>query len=230
MGRADGCAPHLNRGTTGPRHTRHHGGGARGRRGRRDLCELRHRHATEPGARDGHTRGRRLHHHQAQQMIRSLRGVNMIGADLVEVTPPFDPSGLTAYAGANLMFEILCNWRRTWRSGEADGGQCRGRAELSTGEALVGLLEAYGVSRRCSASRASITSRCTARCRAPTSPMCCRATSRGPASWPTAMRVQQANRGCASPSPGPVSPTSSPHGAGVFQLRADACALLGARH
>ncbi len=45
---------------------------------------------------------------QAQQMLRLLHGVNVVGADVVEVSPPFDPSGLTAYAGAVMMFEILC--------------------------------------------------------------------------------------------------------------------------
>ena len=46
---------------------------------------------------------------QAQQMLRGLSGVNIVGADVVEVSPPFDPSGLTAYAGVVMMFEILCN-------------------------------------------------------------------------------------------------------------------------
>lgn len=45
---------------------------------------------------------------QAQQMLRELRGLHIVGADMVEVSPPFDPSGLTAYAGAVMMFEILC--------------------------------------------------------------------------------------------------------------------------
>ena len=45
---------------------------------------------------------------QAQQMLRALRGLHIVGADVVEVSPPFDPSGLTAYAGAVMMFEILC--------------------------------------------------------------------------------------------------------------------------
>ena len=35
-------------------------------------------------------------------------GIDAVGADMVEVSPPFDPSGLTAYAGAVMMFEILC--------------------------------------------------------------------------------------------------------------------------
>jgi guanidinopropionase len=46
---------------------------------------------------------------QAQQMLRELRGLNIIGADVVEVSPPFDASGMTAYAGAVMMFEILCS-------------------------------------------------------------------------------------------------------------------------
>ncbi len=45
---------------------------------------------------------------QAQQAIRGLRGLNLVGADLVEVSPPFDPSGGTAWLGASLMFELLC--------------------------------------------------------------------------------------------------------------------------
>jgi len=45
---------------------------------------------------------------EAQLLIRSLLGLNLVGADMVEVSPPFDPSGLTALAGANILFEILC--------------------------------------------------------------------------------------------------------------------------
>ncbi|HEU0221179.1 MAG TPA: agmatinase [Paracoccaceae bacterium] len=45
---------------------------------------------------------------QAQQCIRGLGGLNLVGADLVEVSPPFDPAGGTALLGASLMFELLC--------------------------------------------------------------------------------------------------------------------------
>ena len=45
---------------------------------------------------------------QALQAVRALAGVNIIGADLVEVSPPFDLSGATAWLGASLMFELLC--------------------------------------------------------------------------------------------------------------------------
>jgi guanidinopropionase len=46
---------------------------------------------------------------QALQVARMLDGVNIIGADLVEVSPPFDASGGTAYLGASILFEMLCN-------------------------------------------------------------------------------------------------------------------------
>jgi guanidinopropionase len=46
--------------------------------------------------------------YQALQVVRMLRGVNIAGADLVEVSPPFDPSGGTAFLGVSIMFELLC--------------------------------------------------------------------------------------------------------------------------
>ncbi|MFZ2099886.1 MAG: arginase family protein, partial [Oricola sp.] len=46
--------------------------------------------------------------YQALQVVRELEGVNIIGADLVEVSPPFDNAGGTAWLGASLMFEMLC--------------------------------------------------------------------------------------------------------------------------
>lgn len=45
---------------------------------------------------------------EAQHMIRKLQGLNLVGGDVVEVSPPFDPSGSTALVAATLMFEILC--------------------------------------------------------------------------------------------------------------------------
>jgi len=46
---------------------------------------------------------------QALQVARLLDGVNIVGADLVEVSPPFDASGATAFLGVSIMFEMLCN-------------------------------------------------------------------------------------------------------------------------
>ncbi|MBM09125.1 MAG: agmatinase [Magnetovibrio sp.] len=45
---------------------------------------------------------------EAQKLLRGLRGLNLIGGDVVEVAPPFDPSGNTAMVGATMMYEILC--------------------------------------------------------------------------------------------------------------------------
>ncbi|HIN90637.1 MAG TPA: agmatinase, partial [Porticoccaceae bacterium] len=36
------------------------------------------------------------------------QGLDIIGADLVEVSPPYDLSGNTSLLGANLLFEMLC--------------------------------------------------------------------------------------------------------------------------
>jgi guanidinopropionase len=45
---------------------------------------------------------------EAQALLRGLRGLNLAGGDVVEVAPPFDPSGNTALVGATMMYEILC--------------------------------------------------------------------------------------------------------------------------
>jgi guanidinopropionase len=44
----------------------------------------------------------------AIRVVRECTGLDIIGADLVEVSPPVDPTGGTAWLGATLMFEILC--------------------------------------------------------------------------------------------------------------------------
>ena len=45
---------------------------------------------------------------QAIEIIRGCRGLNIVGADLVEVSPPYDPQGNTALLAANLIYEMLC--------------------------------------------------------------------------------------------------------------------------
>jgi guanidinobutyrase len=45
---------------------------------------------------------------QALEVIRGCRGLDVVGGDLVEVAPPYDPSGNTALLGANLLYEMLC--------------------------------------------------------------------------------------------------------------------------
>jgi guanidinopropionase len=46
--------------------------------------------------------------YQAQGCVRGLAGIDVVGADLVEVSPPFDASGNTAFVGASILFELLC--------------------------------------------------------------------------------------------------------------------------
>ncbi|MBL4802007.1 MAG: agmatinase [Emcibacter sp.] len=46
---------------------------------------------------------------QGLEIIRGAYGLNIVGADLVEVSPPYDQSGNTALLAANLIFEILCS-------------------------------------------------------------------------------------------------------------------------
>ena len=46
--------------------------------------------------------------YQSQKAVRGLSGVNLVGADLVEVSPPFDPTGGTAWVGISIMFELIC--------------------------------------------------------------------------------------------------------------------------
>jgi len=41
------------------------------------------------------------------QLVRGLKGLDLVGFDLVEVSPPFDPAGITAILAANLVFEFL---------------------------------------------------------------------------------------------------------------------------
>ncbi|XP_060573590.1 guanidinobutyrase-like [Ruditapes philippinarum] len=45
---------------------------------------------------------------QGLEIIRGCKGLNIIGGDLVEVSPPYDFQGTTALTGANLLFEMLC--------------------------------------------------------------------------------------------------------------------------
>ena len=47
--------------------------------------------------------------YEAQELVRGLAGVNLVGCDVVEVAPVFDgPGQITALLAANLMFELLC--------------------------------------------------------------------------------------------------------------------------
>ncbi|MCL4119014.1 UNVERIFIED_CONTAM: hypothetical protein GTU68_015097, partial [Idotea baltica] len=45
---------------------------------------------------------------QAAAMLRDLAGINMVGGDIVEVSPAYDSGGITAVAGAHVAFELCC--------------------------------------------------------------------------------------------------------------------------
>ena len=45
---------------------------------------------------------------QALEIVRGCAGLDLVGGDLVEVSPPYDPLGATALIGANILYEMLC--------------------------------------------------------------------------------------------------------------------------
>ncbi len=52
---------------------------------------------------------------QAAAILRGLAGINMMGGDIVEVSPPFDATGATAIAGAHVATELMCLWASSRR-------------------------------------------------------------------------------------------------------------------
>lgn len=54
---------------------------------------------------------------QAAIILRDIAGINMVGGDMVEVSPPFDAGNATAVAGAHVAMELLCLWGWTRRKG-----------------------------------------------------------------------------------------------------------------
>jgi hypothetical protein len=71
-------------------------------------------------------------------MLRDLAGINMVGGDIVEVSPPYDTTGATAIAGAHVAYELIClyHWART-QDGRGEGGAGTGLAVLIAAGALA---------------------------------------------------------------------------------------------
>lgn len=46
--------------------------------------------------------------YETQQILRALQIDNLVGADIVEVSPPFDSSQITGLAAVDTMFELMC--------------------------------------------------------------------------------------------------------------------------
>jgi len=40
--------------------------------------------------------------------VRGLKGMNLVGCDLVEVSPPYDNGEITSLLAANLLYELIC--------------------------------------------------------------------------------------------------------------------------
>ncbi len=45
---------------------------------------------------------------QILELVRSLQGLNIVGCDLVEVSPPYDSGEITSLLAANLLYELIC--------------------------------------------------------------------------------------------------------------------------
>ena len=52
---------------------------------------------------------------QAQALLRAIAGIDVVGGDVVEVSPPYDATGATAIAGAHVVMELICLWGWTRR-------------------------------------------------------------------------------------------------------------------
>lgn len=47
---------------------------------------------------------------QAAALLRGLAGIDLVGGDVVEVSPPFDHAAITAVAAAHVAMELICLW------------------------------------------------------------------------------------------------------------------------
>jgi guanidinobutyrase / D-arginase len=84
--------------------------------------------AFAPGA--GATRPGGMNSWELQQLIRALVGAQIVGFDVVEVSPPYDPGGLTALAGASVLHELLAviaDTHRSARPAPSSAGRRRGK-------------------------------------------------------------------------------------------------------
>ncbi|KAB0266297.1 agmatinase [Microvirga brassicacearum] len=62
---------------------------------------------------------------EALQLVRGFRHLNLVGADMVEVSPPLDQTGNTALVGASIAFELLCLLAETRSERGAGAGDKR---------------------------------------------------------------------------------------------------------
>jgi agmatinase len=58
---------------------------------------------------------------QAAAILRDLAGIRLVGADVVEVSPPHDAGGVTAVAAAHVAHDLICLYCRALRDARAGG-------------------------------------------------------------------------------------------------------------
>mgnify|MGYP002389825662 CR=1 FL=1 len=46
--------------------------------------------------------------YEVQQILRALKVENLVGADIVEISPAYDHSDITGLIGVDVMFELMC--------------------------------------------------------------------------------------------------------------------------
>ncbi len=67
---------------------------------------------------------------ELQQVLRALVGAQIVGFDVVEIAPPYDPTGVTALAGASVLHELLAviaDTHRSARPAPSSAGKRRGK-------------------------------------------------------------------------------------------------------
>ena len=68
---------------------------------------------------------------ELQQLLRALVGGDIVGFDVVEIAPAYDPAGVTGLVGVTVLQEILCAIADTRRSARAAASSRRGRGRVS---------------------------------------------------------------------------------------------------
>ena len=58
---------------------------------------------------------------EALKLLRGFRGVPLVGADVVEVAPPFDPTGSTSALAATVAYELICLMAEASASASEEG-------------------------------------------------------------------------------------------------------------
>jgi guanidinopropionase len=60
--------------------------------------------------------------YEAQRILRALKIPNLVGGDVVEISPPFDHADITSLVGVDVMFEILCLMAENAPGPKSSGG------------------------------------------------------------------------------------------------------------